>query len=379
MELIGRRLTRGIGILRAQRADVLAQRRIPAQSGVNPGGKRRGAGRAALILGLLAALILPTEVFGARAVRVRLGTLAPKGSSSFMHLQEMGQTWKEISTGGAQLTTYADGTMGGEADMVRRMRIGQLQAGLLTTVGLAEIDPAVTGLQYLPMMFRSLDEVDYVGRKLQPLLEERLEAKGFKVLFWGDAGWVRFFTKDPVVVPDDLRKSKLFVWAGNADAVSIFKSAGFNPVPLETVDILPNLQTGLITAVPMPPFIALASQVDSVAPYMLDLNWAPLAGALVMTKDTWDKIPAASQGAIVKAAIEAGKKVTADNRKESDEAVEAMKKRGLKVQSVSPEVDAQWRVAVDGVYPSIRGRIVPEEIFDNVVSLLKEFRESGAR
>ena len=296
-----------------------------------------------------------------------------------MHLQEMGQAWKDISTGGAQLTTYADGTMGGEADMVRRMRIGQLQAGLLTTVGLAEIDPAVTGLQYLPMIFRSLDEVDYVWRKLQPLLEERLEAKGFKVLFWGDAGWVRFFTKEPVVVPDDLRKSKLFVWAGNADAVSIFKSAGFNPVPLETVDILPNLQTGLITAVPMPPFIALASQVDSVAPYMLDLNWAPLAGALVMTKDTWDKIPAESQGAIVKAAVEAGRKVTADNRKESDEAVEAMKKRGLKVQSVSPEVEAQWRVAVDGVYPSIRGRIVPEDIFDKVVSLLKEFRESGAR
>jgi methyl coenzyme M reductase subunit C len=56
-----------------------------------------------------------------------------------------------------------------------------------------------------------------------------------------------------------------------------------------------------------------------------------------------------------------------------------MKKRGLKVQSVSPEVEAQWRVAVDGVYPSIRGRIVPEDIFDKVVSLLKEFRESGAR
>lgn len=261
--------------------------------------------------------------------------------------------------------------------MVRRMRIGQLQAGLLTTVGLAEIEPAVAGLQYLPMMFRSLDEVDYVSRELRPLLEERLEKKGFVVLFWGDVGWVRFFSKKPVLHPDDLRRSKLFVWSGNADAVNIFKSAGFNPVPLETVDILPSLQTGLITAVPLPPFIALATQVDATASHMLDLNWAPLVGALVLTKKTWQKIPEASREAIKEAAAEAGVRIKADNRRESTEAVEAMKKRGLKVQTVTPEVEAEWRRAVDDVYPKIRGAIVPEDIFDKVVNLLKEYRALG--
>jgi len=308
------------------------------------------------------------------STRVRLGTLAPKGSSSYKHLLAMGDKWRRAPGGGATLTIYADGTMGGEADMVRRMRIGQLQAGMLTTVGLSEIEPAVSGLQNLPMMFRSLEEVDYIGEKLQPMLEDRLEKKGFIVLFWGDAGWVRFFSKDPVIRPEDLKRTKLFVWAGDPETVEIYKAAGFNPVPLETVDILPNLQTGLINAVPAPPFVALATQIEKPAPHMLELNWAPLVGATVVTKKTWDAIPAASKQTLIQAAREAGDLVKADNRRESAESVEAMKKRGLKVHPVPREIEAEWRKATEAFYPQIRGSIVPPDIFDEVVRLLQEYR-----
>jgi len=335
-----------------------------------------------LFLSFWSAALL-TEVASAAAapVRVRLGTLAPKGSSSYKHVLAMGDKWKQSSGGSATLTIYADGTMGGEADMVRRMRIGQLQAGMLTAVGLSEIEPGVTGLQHLPMMFRSLEEVDYIGEKLRPTLEKRLLEKGFVVLFWGDAGWVRFFSKTPVLRPDDLKRTKLFSWAGNPAQVDIYKSAGFDPVPLETVDILPNLQTGLITAVPVPPFVALATQIDGPAPHMLELNWAPLVGATVVTKKTWDSIPAAAHPHLLKAAQEAGSLIKADNRRESSEAVEAMKKRGLKVHAVTPEIESEWRRATEAVYPKIRGGIVPADIFDEVARLLKDYRaaQEGAK
>jgi TRAP-type C4-dicarboxylate transport system substrate-binding protein len=273
-----------------------------------------------------------------------------------------------------QLTIYPDGTMGSEADMVRRMRLGQLQAGMLTAVGLAEIEPAVAGLQNLPMMFRSFAEVDYIGEKLQPRLEKRLEDKGFVVLFWGDSGWVRFFSKQPIVRPEDLRKAKLFVWTRSASDVETYRSVGFNPVPLETVDILPSLQTGLINAVPLPPSIALASQVDKAAPHMLDLAYAPLVGAGVITKKTWDAVPREGQEALRKAAAEAGKLIKADGRRESAESVEAMKKRGLQVHTPTPEIDAEWRKEVEAAYPKVRGPIVPADIFDEVVKHLEAYR-----
>ncbi|MEN6546060.1 MAG: TRAP transporter substrate-binding protein DctP [Armatimonadia bacterium] len=315
------------------------------------------------------------RVFGANSpVRVRLGTLAPRGTSYTRHLLVMGEQWRQAPGGGVLLTVYPDGVMGSEADMVRRMRLGQLQAGMLTAMGLAEIEPGVTGLQYMPMMFRSFAEVDYIGARLQPMLEKRLEGKGFVVLFWGDTGWLRFFSRQPVIRFDDLRKTKLFVWAGSVAQIDSYRSLGFNPVPLETVDILPNLQTGLINAVPLPPSIALAGQVDGVAPHMLDLAWAPLIGAAVMTKKTWDTIPLEARDSLRKTAIETGTLLKADGRRESAESIEAMRKRGLQVHAVTAEGEAEWRREVEAAYPKIRGAIVPADIFDQVAAELKAFR-----
>jgi len=332
-----------------------------------------------LALGLGGALGSLDRALGAGGpVKVRLGTLAPRGSSYYKHLQAMGEKWRQAPGGGVLLTMYPDGTMGTEADMVRRMRLGQLQAGMLTAAGLADIEPAVSGLQNLPMMFRSLEEVDYIVEKLQPMLEKRLEEKGFVVLFWGDTGWVRFFSKQPVIRPDDLKKTKLFVRAGSAAELDSYRSVGLNPVPLETVDILPNLQTGLINAVPLPPSIALAGQVDGAAPHMLVLDWAPLVGAAVITKKSWDAIPLEGREALRKAATETGKLMKADGRRESVESVEAMRKRGLRVHAVTPEVEAEWRREAEAAYPKIRGVIVPEAMFDEVVKRLKAYRAARA-
>ncbi len=333
----------------------------------------------AALVGGLALMARVEEAFAAGgAVKVRLGTLAPKGSSYFKHLQTMGEKWRQAPGGGVSLTIYPDGTMGGEADMVKRMRLGQLQAGMLTAVGLAEIEPSVSGLQFLPMMFRTLDEVDYVSEKLQPMLGKRLEEKGFVALFWTDTGWVRFFSKQPVIHPDDLKKTKLFVWAGSMADLDLYRSVGLNPVPLETVDILPNLQTGLINAIPMPPSYALAGQVDRAAPHMLDLAWVALVGALVITKKTWDTIPAEARDAVRKAALETGKLIKADGRRESVESVEAMRKRGLTVHAVTPEVEAEWRREMEAIYPKIRGQLVPAEIFDEVTRQLAAYRAGQA-
>jgi TRAP-type transport system periplasmic protein len=306
-------------------------------------------------------------------VKVRLGTLAPKGSSYYKHLQVMGEKWR-TAPGGVLLTIYPDGSMGSEADMVRRMRLGQLQAGMLTANGLAQIEPAATGLQCLPMMLQTLEELDYISDKLQPLIEKRLEEKGFVALFWSDTGWVRFFSRQPVVRPADLKKIKMFVWAGDAADLDIYRSVGCTPVPLETVDILPSLQTGLINGVPLPPSYALAGQVDVAAPNMLDLAWAPLVGALVITKKTWDSIRPEGRAAVRQTALETGKLIKADGRRESVESVEAMRKRGLNVHSVTREIEGEWRAEAEKLYPKIRGTMVPADIFDEVVKQLAAYR-----
>jgi TRAP-type C4-dicarboxylate transport system substrate-binding protein len=275
------------------------------------------------------------------------------------------------------MTIFSDGTMGGEAESVRRIRIKQLQSSLLTVTGLAEIEPSTSALQNLPMMFRSLAEVDHVQKKLSPEMERRFNDKGFVVLFWGDLGWVRFFSKDPLVHISDLKKMKVFTWAGDPHEADIMKAAGYTPVVLETNDIFTGLQTGLINAVPVPPIAALAGQFDTKAKYMLNVNWAPLVGGLVIDKKTWDGFSKEWQDAFRKAAQEAGEEIKRNGRSESEQSVVAMQKRGLTVQPVTPDLETEWRRAAEEVYPKLRGTIVPADMFDRVEALLKEYRNTA--
>lgn len=308
------------------------------------------------------------------AVKVRLGTLAPKGSSYYRILQEVGEGWRKVQGEGSTFVIYGDGSQGGEADMVRRMRVGQLNAALLSAVGLAEIDKSAIALQTVPMLFREWAEVDYVRERVRQTLEARMAEKGFVVLFWADGGWVRFFSKEPAATPAEFKRFKLFAWAGNTEQVALLKTMGYQPVPLETADILPSLQTGLINAVPTTPFFALAGQMYGPAPNMLDIKWVPIVGATVMTRKVWDAMSPAARDELKRSGEKAGIDMRTRARQEDLEAIEAMKKRGLKVTVPGAEQEAQWRAAAEEVYPRMRGSIVPADIWDEIRKVLDEYR-----
>lgn len=329
-----------------------------------------------LKLSRLAAVILGLLLGGTAlaAPQLRMGTLAPKNSLYHRQLLEVGEAWRTAQGDGAKYLVYPDGSQGGETDMARRMRIGQLQGALLSVVGLREIEPSIAALQNMPLLFRSWDELDYVREKIRPGMERKFLEKGFVVLAWGDAGWVRFFSKEPALRPEDYKKMKFFAWAGESEQQEIMKSLGYTPVPLETSDILPSIQTGMINAVPATPYFALATQIYNTAPHMLDINWAPIVGALVVTRKSWDEMSPTARDALRAAGEKAGAQMRARARQEVDEAVEAMKKRGLKVNTPTPEQLKEWNELAERLYPRIRGRMVPADTFDEVTGLLKAYR-----
>jgi TRAP-type C4-dicarboxylate transport system substrate-binding protein len=326
------------------------------------------------VLALLFISILSTGNAAEKPTRIKLATLAPKGSSPYQSLQTMDEQWQKATGGAVKLVIYADGTQGSEAETVKRMRIGQLQASLITGIGLADIDESVTCLQSMPLVFRSLAELDYVQAKMAPLLEKRLAEKGFVVLFWTDGGWIHYFSRQTAVHPDDFKKFRIFAWAGDNNMIALMKSLGYQPVPLETSDILPSLKTGMVDAVATPPFFALAGQFFGPAPHLLNVHWAPLVGALVVTKKSWDALQPETQQALRAAALEAGTKVRAQARQENLDAIAAMQKRGLTVHTPSPEQLAAWEQLAESAQKTIRGKMVPADLFDEVRRLVAEYR-----
>jgi TRAP-type transport system periplasmic protein len=323
----------------------------------------------------LAGLALPLAALAQTPpVQLRIGSLVPKNSLYHQSLMELGETWRTAQGGGARYVVFTDGSQGGEAELARRMRIGQLQGALMSVVGLREIEPTVAAMQNLPLLFRSWDEVDHVRDKMRPAMEKRFADKGFIVVAWGDAGWVRFFSKEAAFRPDDYKRMKFFAWGSEPEQQAIMKSLGYTPVPLETADILPAVQTGMINVVPSTPYFALATQVYGTASNMLEINWAPIVGALVVTLKAWDAMTPAAQQALRAAGEKAGVQMRTQARKEVDEAVDAMKKRGLVVNKPNAEQMREWNELAEKLYPRIRGSMVPAETFDEVFAHLKAYR-----
>src|SRR5512143_1463847 len=136
-------------------------------------------------------------VFAAAPARadviIKLGTLAPNGSTWHTLLKELGQKWEQASGGKVKLRIYPGGVLGNEGDMVKKMRIGQLQAAALTTIGLHDIAPDAQAVD-VPMMIDSWPTLDYVMDRMAPKLERIIEGKGYEVLGWSEVGFVRFFS-----------------------------------------------------------------------------------------------------------------------------------------------------------------------------------------
>ncbi|MDX1488243.1 MAG: TRAP transporter substrate-binding protein DctP [Acidiferrobacterales bacterium] len=321
----------------------------------------------------LGLVLLSSPVHAGRVV-VKLATVAPPDSTWHQYLQEIDEQWREISNDQVQLKIYP-GTLGDEADIMRRIRIGQIDAATVSSVGLSTIDPAATAL-HIPLAFTSYQELDYVRKRITGPIEEILKQKGLVVLNWGEGGWVRFFTKTPLQRPADLPEQKLFVWStgDTTRAEEIWKSVGVKPIPLSSVDILPALQTGMINAYQAPPLLALANQWFAFSEWMTDMRWAPVVGATVISRRTWEKIPEELRPKLLTVTREAGLRLDARVRKQEQEAIAAMLKRGLKPVTVPPDALKEWQALTKSLYPEIRGKMIPAEYFDRALKLRDEYR-----
>ena len=332
----------------------------------------RSIARLAMILTLVAVGHSPA-LHAQSAIRIRMGTIVPKGSLWDESLQYVRQEWRKISGGAVQVTIYSGGVLGDETEMVRQIRQGRIQAVALSSGGLSRIDPGVSCLQ-MPMMFSSYAELDYVRLRLTPLLERRIEAKGFKVLNWADGGWVHTFTKPVASTPDDVRRLKLFTSAGDPETERLYHEFGFHVVPLALTDLVTALQTGMIEAFSTVPLFAQLQESYRLAPHMIDVPWMPLVGGTVISQQAWEQIPAGSRAAMLEAAHASGERLRADIRGMGDQAVREMEKRGLTVVRVDAATRAAWKGSAESTYSRLRGSYCPADLFDEVQRLRNEFR-----
>ena len=303
-----------------------------------------------------------------RKTVVKLATLAPEGTEWHGMLMEMGQEWKKKSKKSVHLRVYPGGVIGDERDMVRKMRIGQIHAAAITTEGLSEIVPDFSAY-YVPLAFQNSEDVMSVTEALLPSLERQLDEQGFKLLHIGELGWAYWFTSKPIKTPDDLKSMKIFTWAGDFKWERLWEKAGYNPVPLASVDILSGLQTGLINSFSTIPLYALSQQSFGIAKHMLDLKWGVLMAGIVIDNRVWGRISKKYHDdliSVTKSIQNRQKNLNANAEKES---IKAMQDYGLQVHSIDENGLRIWKDEVKKMEEELRGNIIPAEIYDKVMEL----------
>lgn len=322
-----------------------------------------------LALALVVSVLVPSP---SAAQAIKLATVVPEGSIWDKNIRQMGEEWKQATDGRVTVTVYAGGAQGDEPTVLRKMRLDALQAAAFTAVGLGTIDASFNVFD-IPFFFESYDELNYVTEQLTPTIRKRVDAKGFVLLNWGHGGWAQVFTKRPVQTVDDLKKIKLYTSAGNDRMVQWFKANGFEPRPMAMTDIMTGLTTGMIEGLPTPPLAAQLFQWYRQTPYMLDLGLAPIIGANVITKSAWNSIPQADRAKLMTAAEGVEKRLQAEVPKQDAASIAEMTKHGLTVTKAS---GPEWRTELDSLAKTMRGEMVPPDIFDAALKARTEYRKA---
>jgi TRAP-type C4-dicarboxylate transport system substrate-binding protein len=325
-----------------------------------------------LVLAVLVAALAPAA--RAEPVIIKLGTLAPQGSSWHDILKEMGQRWEQVSGGQVKVRIYAGGTQGSEGDMVRKMAIGQLQATAITNVGMHDVIPEPQALS-VPFLFESEAQMDCAFQKVRPQLDEALAKRGLVALQWSRVGSIYLFCDKPCRTPAEASDAKVWAWEGDPKSVDAYRAAGLKPVVLSATDIVPSLQTGMIDCVPSVPLYVLTARFFEKANNMMDAPWSHMIGATLVRKETWEKIAPDLRAKLIAVATELGNKVDEEVRRLNTDAVSAMQKQGLKVVPTDP---APWRAAMEKTWPIVRGGVVPAAFFDQVKAARDQCRAAGA-
>lgn len=307
---------------------------------------------------------------------IRFATVAPEGSSWMKVIRQFADEVEEKTNSEVVVKFYPNMVMGDEKDVVRKMRLGQIQAGGFTGVGLGEILPESRILE-LPYLFQDYAEVDFIKERYFDHFSDAYAEKGFILLGWADVGWVYFLSNDQITSPEDLKSTKVWSWEGDPLAEAFFKELKKEPIYLTLPEVLLGLQTGMVNAVYSPPLPAIALQWFTRVDYISDIPFTHSMGAVLLDKKMFDRLKPDNQEVVLESGRKYLKQLVMESRKENAEAFTQILNQGVeKVGSTEIERQKMRQTGLI-VHQSVAGDLFPADLLKQIKGELETFRHTN--
>jgi TRAP-type transport system periplasmic protein len=311
-------------------------------------------------------------------VVIKMAAIAPQGTNIANVFEEIGKQVWEKTNHEVAFKIYWGGVQGDEKDVLRKMRLGQLQGGGFMGATLGTIVPEVRVTE-IPYVFLNSEEVDYVRSQLESSMTKQFADKGFVVLGWMDLGFVYSFSKVPITSLEVARKQKWWTMEGEPMGRAMFDALGIAPISLSVSDVATALSTNLIDCAPSTTFGAVAFRWYTRFKYMDSFPSTSILGATLINKDIWDKISPGSQKIILDIARKEHEKVVRTMRQDNAKSLVLLKKSGVHVVH-SDEGNAKDSDYVLAAAKKVRegmvGKLYSRELLDRTLALLAEYRRS---
>jgi len=300
------------------------------------------------ILLLTAALIFSLSINAVQAKTIKIATLSPDGTFWMKSMRAGADEIKQKTQGRVKFKFYPGGVMGNDENVIRKMRIGQLQGGAVTIGSLAQYAPDTT-IYGLPFLFSSLEEADQVRKTSDPILSDLIENSGYVNFGFAQGGFSYLMSKEQINGFDDLRQQKSWVPENSDVGMSVYRYIGITPISLPISDVLTGLQTGLINTVITSPIGALALQWQTHVNFVVDMPLNYLTALMIIDKKAFDELSDADQAVVREVMTRVYKKIDEQNKIDNVAARNAIANLGVKFVKLSDKEKAEWMKAGDFV------------------------------